>query len=70
MTQISTATNTTRRWITVGNSPRAIAVTPNGKTAYVANYYSSTVTPIRIATGKTGKAIKVGGSPYAIAFTR
>jgi YVTN family beta-propeller protein len=39
---------------------------PNGATAYVANYGSGTITPITTATGKPGKPIKVGSHPDAI----
>ena len=37
MTPIATATNTAGPPITVGSGPDAIAITPDGKTAYVAN---------------------------------
>ena len=37
VTPIATATNTAGPPITVGNDPNAIAITPDGKTAYVAN---------------------------------
>ena len=37
MTPIHTATDTPGRAITVGINPSGIAVTPDGKTAYVAN---------------------------------
>lgn len=49
----------------------AIAITPNGKTAYVANFdfYSGTVTPIRTAVNKAGAAIPVENGPQAIAIT-
>ena len=46
-----------------------IAITPNGKTAYVANAPSDTVTPISTATNTALKAIKVGTDPVAIAIT-
>ncbi len=36
--------------------------------AYVANYNSDTVTPIRTATNTALKAIKVGSEPFAIAI--
>jgi DNA-binding beta-propeller fold protein YncE len=47
-----------RRWldipaqrpIQVGSFPAAIAISPRGGTAYVANYGSDTVTPITLAT--------------------
>jgi len=52
-----------------GHSPCAIAITPDGKTAYVANSGSGTVTPIRTATNTALKPIKVGLVPIAIAIT-
>jgi YVTN family beta-propeller protein len=69
VTPIRTATNTALKAIKVGSFPFAIAITPDGKTAYVANADSGTVTPIRTATRKPGKAIKVGTDPSAIAIT-
>jgi YVTN family beta-propeller protein len=47
----------------------AIAITPNGRTAYVANCDDDTVTPINLATGTPRPAIKVGINPDAIAIT-
>ena len=49
-------------------SDRDIAITPNGKTAYVASA-SDTVTPIRTAANTALKPIRTGGSPGAIAIT-
>ena len=49
--------------------PFAFAITPDGRTAYVANNGGDHVTPIRIATNTALKAIKVGSGPYAIAIT-
>ncbi len=69
VTPIPTRTNTAGKAIKVGLGPRAIAITPNGKTAYVSNSGSDTVTPISTATGKAGRAIKVGKDPGAIAIT-
>ena len=46
-----------------------IASTPNGKTVYVVNNGSNTVTPICIATSKEGKPINVGFAPVSIAIT-
>ena len=42
--------------ITVGRNRSAIAITPDGKTAYVANHGSGTVTPISTATNTAGTA--------------
>ena len=63
MTPIATATNTPGRPIKVGNWAFAIAITPDGKTAYVTSMFSDTVTPIRIATNTPGRPIKVGSRP-------
>ncbi|MGA3154528.1 MAG: hypothetical protein ABSD40_19270, partial [Streptosporangiaceae bacterium] len=40
-----------------------------GKTAYVVNQNSGTVTPIRTSTGTAGKAVKVGRDPVDMAIT-
>ena len=69
MTPISTATNTAGRPIKVGKYPSAIVIAPGGKTAYVLNAGSSTVTPIRLATGKAETAIAVASRPVSIAIT-
>ena len=69
MTPIDIATNTADTPITVGNDPVAIAITPDGKTAYVANDISGSVTPIDTATNTAGTPIPVGGDPVAVAIT-
>jgi hypothetical protein len=74
VTPITTATNTADKPITVGQAPTAIAITPNGATAYAANSgkngaMSDTVTPITTATNTGGKPIKVGLFPTFIAIT-
>jgi YVTN family beta-propeller protein len=69
VTPIRTATNTALKPITVGQDPRAFAITPDGTTIYVANYQSGTVTPIRTATNTALAPIRVGGNPWAIAIT-
>ena len=43
--------------------PLAIAIAPDGATAYVANSISSTVTPIDLATDVLGKPISLSGKP-------
>jgi YVTN family beta-propeller protein len=69
VTPIRTATNTALTPIKVASSPSAIAITPDGKTAYVANNDSGTVTPIRTATNTALAPIKAGRNPNAIAIT-
>jgi YVTN family beta-propeller protein len=74
VTPIHTATGTAGMTIKAGNGPSAIAITPDGQTAYVANDGTGqspgrTVTPIDTATGTALKAIQVGLRPVAIAIT-
>ena len=51
------------------DQPDGIAITPDGKTAYVINFASASVTPIATATNTAGTPIEVGDGPYAIAVT-
>ncbi len=74
VTPINTATNSPGRPIPVGPGPMAIAITPNGQEAYVANagwwnHPGRTVTPINLLTNRPGPAIPVGVGPLGIAIT-
>ena len=53
--------------VLAGQSPREIAIAPDGKAVYV--LVGNTATPIPTATGKAGKAIHVGNDPIALAIT-
>jgi DNA-binding beta-propeller fold protein YncE len=53
---------------TMLGEPLAIAITPDGTTAYVANGASSTVTPINLATNTPGQPISLSGKPGADAI--
>jgi YVTN family beta-propeller protein len=53
----------------VGSKPWAVAITPDGRTAYVVSNGSDTVTPVSVVTGRAGKAISVGSAPVSIAIT-
>ena len=65
-----TATNTPGTPIKGFEGPDGIAITPDGATAYVANYLAvGTVTPISTATNTPGTPINVGSFPDAIAIT-
>ncbi len=58
--------------VNAGDNPSAIAIMPDGTTAYVVNafgYDPGTVTPIQIATGTREKSIPVGHRPVAIALS-
>jgi YVTN family beta-propeller protein len=47
----------------------SIAITPNGKTAYVANYGSGTVTVLSIATDRATGQVEVGKMPQTVLVT-
>ena len=52
--------------IATGNSPRGIVVTSDGRTAYVTNEGSDTLTIITLANGET-RTIPVGHGPRKVA---
>jgi YVTN family beta-propeller protein len=69
---IRTATNTALRPIPIGHawpSTMNIAITPDSKTAYVANASTGTVTPIRTATDTALTKIRLAGGAGPIAIT-
>jgi DNA-binding beta-propeller fold protein YncE len=67
VTPVDLATHTPGRPIRFSTPPFAIAITPDGKTAYVSNG-NDAVTPIDLATNTPGKPIHIG-HPFAIAIT-
>jgi YVTN family beta-propeller protein len=69
VTPIDVATNTAGTPIPAGKDPFPIAITPDGSTAYVANFSDGTVTPIDVATNTAGTPIPAGGDPRSIAIT-
>jgi len=74
--RIRTATNTAAKPIMIGSdaiSVNTLAMSPNGKTLYVAasgivNPRINFVVPVSTVTNKVGKPIKVGMYPDVIAF--
>lgn len=64
---VDAATGKTAQPIGGVYAPTAIAITPDGKTAYVLNQES--VTPVSTATGTAGPMITVGNHPVAMALT-
>jgi YVTN family beta-propeller protein len=44
-------------------------ITPNGRSAYVVNFWSDTVSVIGTASNKVTATIDAGGYPWAIAIT-
>lgn len=70
VTPVTLATGRPGRPIDVAASPQAIAITPNGTTAYVIEGDGGGILPVNVATGRPGTPIKVGiGEPSAIAIT-
>ena len=56
--------------IAVGAQPTGLAVTPDGKTVFVANFGSGTVSTIDVETGTKDPAdIPVGSNPVGVAVT-
>jgi YVTN family beta-propeller protein len=73
---ISTATGAVSPPITVGNMPNQVAITPDGKRAYVTNTMTATntmdgtVSVITTATGAVSPPITVGRYPEGVAICR
>jgi YVTN family beta-propeller protein len=69
VTPFNTATDESGATISgAGEYPDAIAISPNGRIAYVADYYGE-VTPIELSNGRALTMIEVGTYPRAIAIT-
>ena len=69
MSVINTATNTVTATIAVGAAPDAVAVSPDGSLAYVANRNSNTVSVINTATNTVITTIGVGTFPEGVAVS-
>jgi YVTN family beta-propeller protein len=66
---IDTATSTVVWTVPVGEHPRGVAVTPDGRHAYVANVGSNTVSVIDTATSTVvGAPVPVGNGPTGVAI--
>jgi DNA-binding beta-propeller fold protein YncE len=65
---VSTASGKAGRPVKVAKRPIALAVSPDGKTVYVASQDAQEVTPISTSTGKAGVAIKLSDDPVALAI--
>ncbi len=68
VTPIDLTTDTPGTPIPVGSRPDQIAITPDGRTAYVVDYDSDAVTPINVATNTPGAAIPVNTARGGIAI--
>ncbi|HXW33657.1 MAG TPA: beta-propeller fold lactonase family protein [Acidimicrobiales bacterium] len=66
VTPINTGTDTAGTPISVDAGPYGMAITPNGGTAYVAEYTSNTLRLINTATNTEGKSTLFSGTPGPI----
>ncbi len=69
VTVFSTATNAMTAKIPVGQLAYAIAFTPDGTQAFVANDLSGTVSVIDVSTAKVANTIAVGHQPWSVQVT-
>lgn len=53
----------------MGSGPSAIAITPDGTKAYVANLFDATVTEINLTTNTPAATISLQGLPDAVAIS-
>ncbi len=64
---INVATNTAKGTIQAGQTPDAVALTPDGSAVYVtSNQVPGIVTPINACADKPGRAIRVGRQPSGV----
>jgi len=66
---VSSITLPTSLATNVGNTAGALAISPNGKTAYLAVEWAREVVPVNLTNEAIGKAIKVGNNPVSLAVT-
>jgi YVTN family beta-propeller protein len=69
MAVIDTATNQITKVIQVGPDPQGVAVSPNGRRAYVVNSCSGTVSLVDIPSSKAVAELEVGFNPGAVAVS-
>src|SRR5258707_11473058 len=65
---ISTTSDTVVQTIPVASNPFGVAVTPNGKFAYVSSQ-SGVLTVIDTTTNSVAKTFLLGGAPFGLAFS-
>src|SRR5947199_240574 len=66
---IETGTNTVVTTVTAGTGPQAVAITPDGRFAYVVNLTSNDVSVINTATNTVAATVAVGFGPFGVAIT-
>jgi YVTN family beta-propeller protein/parallel beta-helix repeat protein len=66
---IDIATGTVITKVKVGGAPKEIAITPNGKTAYVTNYWHGNISVIDTATNTVTTTVLLRADPFGVAVT-
>src|SRR5438132_1152348 len=66
---IETGTNTVATTVTAGTGPQAVAITPDGRVAYVGKLTSSDVSVSNAATNTVAATVAVGFGPFGVAIT-
>jgi YVTN family beta-propeller protein/beta propeller repeat protein len=66
---IDTATNNVTAIIPVGNYPRGVAVSPDGKKVYVTNFFDDTISVIDATKNKVTATIPVGDAPRGVSIS-
>ena len=69
MSVIDTSTHTVAHTVEVGSAARAVAITPIGNDAYVADFGSDKVSVIDTSTYRVVKTVRVGREPDGVAIT-
>ncbi len=68
--ELPTPQVTVTRRVKVGHRPRAVALSPNGKTLYVSNEWSDTVSEIDAETFRIRRTLKTGWGPAGLTTDR
>jgi YVTN family beta-propeller protein len=66
---VDTASNTVVQTIPVSNGPLAVSITPDGRTAFVSEYYGAATAVINLASNTVVASVPVGATPYGSALT-
>jgi sugar lactone lactonase YvrE len=55
--------------VPVGSDPQYVEISPDGQTAYVADFGAGGVTPVTVSSGTPGPFIPTGSGAYAVGFS-
>jgi YVTN family beta-propeller protein len=63
---VDTATRRVEDYVSVSSNPRAVALSPDEQTLYVANTQSDDISMVDMANHKVTRAVSVGRMPYSV----